>query len=74
MPVCATIEDQIFCAHGGIPKAITKVAQLAATIPCPIYEPGEIEGAVLEMLWNDPITQMVNYTIVRYQILIIYFQ
>lgn len=56
MPVAAVIDNQIFCAHGGIPRAITDIKALAREIPTPLDNPEVQCPAAWEILWNDPIT------------------
>lgn len=56
MPIVATIDDQIYCAHGGIPRSVTDISQLADEIPMPLDNPELQSPAAWEILWNDPIT------------------
>lgn len=56
MPIAAIIDDQIFCAHGGIPKSITDLKILSESIPSPLENPEIQCPAAWEILWNDPIT------------------
>uniref|UniRef100_A0A6G1SLJ5 Serine/threonine-protein phosphatase n=2 Tax=Aceria tosichella TaxID=561515 RepID=A0A6G1SLJ5_9ACAR len=56
MPIAAIIDEQIFCAHGGIPRSATDISQLAQDIPTPLDNPEVQSPAAWEILWNDPIT------------------
>ena len=56
LPLCATIDEQIFCAHGGIPMSTTKLSHVAAAIPCPMQEPEGVSQTAWEVLWNDPVS------------------
>ena len=55
MPICAVIDESIFCAHGGIPHSATSLSELTK-IATPLNEPERLSPAAHEMLWNDPIT------------------
>lgn len=56
MPIAAIVDNEIFCAHGGIPKTIQNIKTLSREIPKPLINP-EIEcPSAWEILWNDPIT------------------
>lgn len=56
MPLCAVVDEQIYCAHGGIPTSLMRLEQVAAAIPCPMVEPEAQSPVAWEILWNDPIT------------------
>ncbi|KAJ6221643.1 hypothetical protein RDWZM_000188 [Blomia tropicalis] len=56
MPLAATIDEQIWAAHGGIPATVTKIQQLLECIPCPMAEPELDSQPAWEILWNDPVT------------------
>jgi serine/threonine-protein phosphatase PP1 catalytic subunit len=51
MPICAVIDDRIFCVHGGLAPGISTLEQIAA-----IGRFGEIPetGPLSDMLWSDP--------------------
>lgn len=54
MPVCAIIDDSIFCAHGGIPGiSATKIEHLMS-IPKVMPDPENQSAPAWEILWNDP--------------------
>lgn len=55
MPVAATIDDQIFCSHGGIPTSALRLDELY-TIPSPLADPENQSPAAWEILWNDPVS------------------
>lgn len=56
LPLCAVIDDVIFCAHGGIPRSTQEVhdiQKLASVICNPEHE----SRLAWEILWSDPIHQ-----------------
>uniref|UniRef100_A0A6G1S6C2 Serine/threonine-protein phosphatase n=1 Tax=Aceria tosichella TaxID=561515 RepID=A0A6G1S6C2_9ACAR len=55
MPVAATIDDQIFCSHGGIPTSALRLDELY-NIPTPMPDPENQSAAAWEILWNDPVS------------------
>lgn len=55
MPVAATIDDQIFCSHGGIPTSATRLDELY-NIPSPLPDPENQSAPAWEILWNDPVS------------------
>lgn len=55
MPVAATIDDQIFCSHGGIPTSALRLDELH-NIPVPLVDPENQSAAAWEILWNDPVS------------------
>ncbi|KAI1285043.1 Serine/threonine-protein phosphatase PP1 [Halotydeus destructor] len=58
LPVAAVIDENIFCAHGGIPFSGTKIDEIEKTIPCPLQEPQLEAPSAWEMLWNDPMNRV----------------
>lgn len=55
MPVAATIDDQIFCSHGGIPTSAIRMDELH-NIPVPMADPENQSQPAWEILWNDPVS------------------
>lgn len=62
LPVCAVIDESIFCAHGGIPTSTLDIT--AINFPKPMPDPQHTCPPAWEMLWNDPITstELTEYT------------
>ena len=55
MPICAIIDESIFCAHGGIPTSSQKIEELMK-IPVPLDDCESQSPVAWQMLWNDPVT------------------
>lgn len=57
LPLCAIIDDQIFCLHGGIGSSVRKVVELES-IPRPLEIVHEANNhqqqIVMDILWSDP--------------------
>ncbi|CAG2166359.1 unnamed protein product [Oppiella nova] len=54
LPVCAVIDDAIFCSHGGIPcssRLISKINEIKTDLKDPEHE----SAIAWEILWSDPI-------------------
>jgi serine/threonine-protein phosphatase PP1 catalytic subunit len=51
MPICAIVDDRVFCVHGGLAPGIETLEQIAA-----IERFGEIPdaGPFADMVWSDP--------------------
>lgn len=56
MPIAAIVDEQVFCAHGGIPTTSIHINQLISSVPCPMVDPEFQSPQAWEVLWNDPIT------------------
>lgn len=54
LPVCAVVEDKVFGAHGGIPRSIVDLDEVAAKTPHILDDPQELSLSAWEMLWSDP--------------------
>ncbi|XP_071181090.1 uncharacterized protein [Mytilus edulis] len=58
MPIAATVDDRIFCVHGGIPgpESESCLIENINKVPCPLRDP-EIESPLAwEIMWSDPIS------------------
>lgn len=53
LPVCALVDESIFCAHGGIPHTAS-VDDIIASVPRELPEPEEQSDIAWEILWSDP--------------------
>lgn len=53
LPVCALIDDSIYCAHGGIPHSSQDTDELIK-IQRELPEPEKESTAAWEILWSDP--------------------
>ncbi|KAH9418960.1 hypothetical protein DERP_011053 [Dermatophagoides pteronyssinus] len=53
LPVCALVDDCIFCAHGGLPRSATEIEQLIK-IKQELKDPERESRAAWEILWSDP--------------------
>jgi len=62
MPIAATVDDKVFCVHGGIPGPDNEGGNIEAInkIPCPLSDP-EVESPLAwELLWSDPLSSSDN--------------
>ncbi|XP_048752071.2 uncharacterized protein LOC125663764 [Ostrea edulis] len=58
MPIAATVDDKIFCVHGGIPCSDFDIEHINK-IPVPLKDP-EIESPLAwEIMWSDPVSMDV---------------
>lgn len=55
LPFAATIDQSIYCAHGGIPHEITSIDDLNSSIPSVISNPEAESNVSWEIIWSDPI-------------------
>lgn len=58
MPIAATVDDRIFCVHGGIPgpENDSGLIENINKVPCPLRDP-EVESPLAwEIMWSDPIS------------------
>uniref|UniRef100_A0A2C9JU28 Serine/threonine-protein phosphatase n=1 Tax=Biomphalaria glabrata TaxID=6526 RepID=A0A2C9JU28_BIOGL len=64
MPIAATVDDKVFCVHGGIPSPENEGGNIEAInkIPSPLCDP-ELESPLAwELLWSDPLSSSDNLT------------
>ncbi|XP_062611912.1 uncharacterized protein LOC134273725 [Saccostrea cucullata] len=55
MPIAATVDDKVFCVHGGIPCSDINIENINK-IPVPLKDP-EIESPLAwEIMWSDPVS------------------
>jgi serine/threonine-protein phosphatase PP1 catalytic subunit len=53
LPLCASVENRVFCVHGGLSPKLQSLEQLHAIDRTHLVEvPGE--GLVCDLLWSDP--------------------
>lgn len=51
LPLCAVVEDKIFCVHGGLSPELEHSQQIyQIQRPCDIPE----KGMICDLLWSDP--------------------
>ncbi|CAH1405929.1 unnamed protein product [Nezara viridula] len=54
MPLAATVDNKVFCCHGGIPPPwVCPTIHAIQSVPTPLPNP-EINGIAWELMWNDP--------------------
>ncbi|KAI2805647.1 hypothetical protein BLOT_004647 [Blomia tropicalis] len=56
LPLCAVIDEAVWCAHGGIPKSTDSLAEIA-NLPEVMSEPETESSIAWEILWSDPLNQ-----------------
>jgi len=49
LPIACVVNSTVLCVHGGIPRGITKIGELA------MIGPSLQSPAIIQALWNDPI-------------------
>jgi len=56
LPLCATINNQFLCLHGGVPEDFEILDRLKGMKPADISDElaERIEHSVFQMMWNDP--------------------
>lgn len=58
LPVCAVIDGQIFCAHGGIPKSpnggVVKISEIQK-LPFVLADPQQEAPIAWNIIWSDPL-------------------
>lgn len=57
LPLSATIDETIFCSHGGIPHQVTRLTDLEKRIPPIVMSPESDCPVAWEIMWSDPINQ-----------------
>ncbi|XP_041377251.1 uncharacterized protein LOC121389658 isoform X2 [Gigantopelta aegis] len=58
MPIAATIDDRVFCVHGGIPSPMHGDGTIEEinNVPTPLPDPEVQSPLAWEILWSDPIS------------------
>lgn len=64
MPIAATVDDKVFCVHGGIPSPENEGGNIEAInkIPSPLADPETESPLAWELLWSDPLSSSDNLT------------
>ncbi|KAH9376565.1 uncharacterized protein LOC144144797 [Haemaphysalis longicornis] len=62
MPIAAVVDTKVFCVHGGIPPPWLGGGFLAAInqIPKPLNDPENQSSLAWELMWSDPISDVVD--------------
>eukprot|EP00756_Hemistasia_phaeocysticola_P001768 Hpha_TRINITY_DN11231_c0_g1::TRINITY_DN11231_c0_g1_i1::g.167530::m.167530/K06269/PPP1C; serine/threonine-protein phosphatase PP1 catalytic subunit len=58
LPLAATIDDKIFCVHGGLSPDLTDLKQIAE-VKRPLRVPDQ--GLVCDLVWSDPEPEIVGW-------------
>ncbi|KAJ8312221.1 hypothetical protein KUTeg_009594 [Tegillarca granosa] len=58
MPIAATVDDRVFCVHGGIPTADNDGGHIEAInrVPVPLKDPEMESPLAWEIMWSDPVS------------------
>ena len=55
MPLCALVDEQVFCVHGGLPRKMEELGDILETIRS-LPRPLDVQGPLIsDLLWNDPV-------------------
>ena len=57
LPLCAVLDESIYCAHGGIPSCALKLEQIL-TVQCPLPDPDNDSDIAMEILWNSMMSSL----------------
>lgn len=52
LPLAAVVDNQMFCAHGGLSPSITNIDQIAKINR---FQEVPVEGPITDLLWSDPV-------------------
>lgn len=66
MPICAIVDNTVFCCHGGIPHEVTKIEDINKSTPNDLSSPEDCSLA-WEILWSDPVAPEVYKDILEQQ-------
>ncbi|KPM07246.1 serine/threonine protein phosphatase-like protein 7 [Sarcoptes scabiei] len=55
LPLCAVIDERIYCAHGGIPHQSINLNEINSMMPSVIVTPEFDSQLAWEIMWSDPI-------------------
>lgn len=55
MPLCALVDQQVFCVHGGLPRQLVHTKDIFADIKAIVRPVKVTDQLVSDLLWSDPV-------------------
>ncbi len=54
LPLCAVVDENLYCAHGGLPYSAQTLEEISVSIPVELATPEQECDVAWEIMWSDP--------------------